>query len=83
MLTNGHPHADLLSVMIKEASPCFRPTGTESDYPAAYSEFCHVWVDFAKRRCIGRMLPFVTRGMIKTAGFQDMAEESVHVLMLN
>lgn len=70
-------------VMIKETSPCFRPTGTEQDYPAAHSEFCRVCVGFAKRRCVGRMLPFVTRGMIKTAGFQEMAEESVHVLMLN
>lgn len=70
-------------VMIKEASPCLRPTGTERDYPAAYSAFCPVCVGFAKRRCIGRMLPFLTRGMIRTAGFQDVAEESVCVLMLN
>lgn len=29
------------------------------------------------------MLPFAMRGMIKTAGFQEMAGKSVHVLMLN
>lgn len=70
-------------VKTKEAPPCCRPTGTEWDYPAAYSEFCHVYVGFAKRRCIGRVLPFVMRGIIKTAGFQDMVEVGVCVLMLN
>lgn len=70
-------------LMIKEASPRFRPAGTEWDYPAAYSEFCHACVGFVKRRYIARMLPFATRGTIKTAVFQDIAEGSVHVLMLN
>lgn len=56
-------------VVMEEASPCFRPTGTELDYPPSYSEFCHVYVGFAKWRCIGRMFLFVMRGMIKTASF--------------